>query len=87
MKTLQGKVALITGATSGIGKATAYELAKHGLKLILCGRRQTRLDQISKDLKDLTQIHILNFDVRDKDKVTKAINSIPSEFKEIDILI
>ncbi len=79
--------ALITGATSGIGKATAYEFAKHGIHLILCGRRQKRLDTIKKELSEQTNVHILNFDVRDKDETFNAISSLPNDFKAIDILI
>lgn len=79
--------ALITGATSGIGKATAYEFAKHGIHLILCGRRQKRLDTIKKELSEQTKVHILNFDVRDKDETFNAISSLPNDFKTIDILI
>lgn len=81
------KTALITGATSGIGRATAYEFAKHGINLILCGRRQERLDSIEKDLQKQVDVHTLNFDVRDKEAVKKAINSLPEKFKQIDILI
>ena len=81
------KTALITGATSGIGKATAHEFAKHGIKLILCGRRQERLDTIQKALSKLTEVHTLNFDVRDKNATLEAIASLPSDFKTIDILI
>ena len=81
------KTALITGATSGIGEATAYEFAKHGLKLILCGRRLNRLNTIQKALSTLTDVHILNFDVRDKQATLNAINSLPDNFKTIDILI
>lgn len=81
------KVAFITGATSGIGKAIAYEFAKHGIDLILCGRRQERLDQIKKDLSSKVNIHTLNFDVRDKDETFKVIASLPESFKTIDILI
>ena len=44
------KTALITGATSGIGRATAHEFAKHGINLVLCGRRQQRLDSVQKAL-------------------------------------
>ena len=81
------KTALITGATSGIGRATAHELAKHGINLILCGRRRERLDIIEHALENLTDVVTLNFDVRDKTEVKKAIDSIPGKFKQIDILI
>ena len=81
------KTALITGATSGIGKATAYEFAKHHFNLILCGRRQDRLNSIKKALEPLTQVYTLCFDVRDKAETFKAIESLPEDFKHIDILI
>ncbi|WP_299223101.1 SDR family NAD(P)-dependent oxidoreductase [uncultured Psychroserpens sp.] len=81
------KIALITGATSGIGRATAHEFAKHGIHLILCGRRQERLDTIKNALHKETRVHTLNFDVRDKDSVAEAIASLPKSFKSIDILI
>lgn len=83
----QNKTALITGATSGIGKATAYEFAKHGIRLILCGRRQERLNIIQTALSKQTDVITLNFDVRDKTEVFKAIESLPEPFKHIDILI
>ena len=83
----QNKTALITGATSGIGRATAHELAKHGIKLILCGRRQERLDTIKRALSKQTDVMTLNFDVRNKVDVLKSINSLPEQFKHIDILI
>ncbi|NMH88869.1 SDR family NAD(P)-dependent oxidoreductase [Flavivirga algicola] len=81
------KTVLITGATSGIGEATAYEFAKQGINLILCGRRLRRLDTIQKALERLTNVHTLNFDVRDKAKTLEAIESLPDAFKTIDILI
>lgn len=81
------KTALITGATSGIGRATAHEFAKHGINLILCGRRQERLEIVEHALEKLTDVFTLNFDVRDKTEVKKAIDSIPEKFKQIDILI
>jgi NADP-dependent 3-hydroxy acid dehydrogenase YdfG len=81
------KTALITGATSGIGRATAHEFAKHGIDLILCGRRQERLDTIQKALSKQTHVHTLNFDVRDKKATLEAIESLPKEFQNIDILI
>jgi len=81
------RTALITGATSGIGRATAHEFAKHGINLILCGRRQSRLDIIKKALDRETEVHTLNFDVRNKKEVFDAIASLPEEFKSINILI
>ena len=81
------KTALITGATSGIGRATAYEFAKHGIRLILCGRRQERLDTIQTALSKQTEVTTLNFDVRDKVEVFQAIETLPDQFKKIDILI
>lgn len=81
------KTALITGATSGIGEATAYEFAKHGINLILCGRRQHRLETIKEALERLTDVHILNFDVSNKASTLDAIASLPDDFKHIDILI
>lgn len=81
------KTALITGATSGIGMATAKIFAQKGHQLILCGRRKERLDSLKKELSELTPIHTLQFDVRDKEAVFSAIESIPKEFKSIDILL
>jgi 3-hydroxy acid dehydrogenase/malonic semialdehyde reductase len=81
------KTALITGATSGIGKATAQLFAENNINLILCGRRKERLDQINEELSKLTNVVTLQFDVSDKNEVFKAIESLPSEFQKIDFLI
>jgi 3-hydroxy acid dehydrogenase/malonic semialdehyde reductase len=81
------KTALITGATSGIGKATAELLAQKNYKLILCGRREDRLTELVTSLSKLTEVHTLNFDVRDKKAVMETINSLPEAFSKIDILI
>lgn len=81
------KTALITGATSGIGRATAIEFAKHDINLILCGRRQERLDELQRELGNKVNIHTLNFDVRNKKDTFDAIGALPSDFQRIDILI
>ncbi len=81
------KTALITGATSGIGKATAELLAQNGYKIIICGRRQDRLTALKKELSKHTEIHTLLFDVSDKNAVAKCINSLPPDFSNIDVLI
>jgi len=81
------KTALITGATSGIGKATAVAFAKNGINLILCGRRQERLDTLKNELSSLAKIETLTFDVRDKEAVFNKIQNLPNAFSSIDILI
>ncbi len=81
------KTALITGASSGIGMATAIVLARNGINLILCGRRQKRLEGLKSELNSYCNIHTLNFDVRDKKEVFSKIKSLPDAFSTIDILI
>lgn len=81
------KTAFITGATSGIGKATAQIFAKNNIQLIICGRRKERLIQLKKELSNLTNVTTLQFDVRNKEEVFKAIESLPKAFQQIDILI
>lgn len=81
------KTALITGATSGIGKATAKIFATEGINLVLCGRRQNRLDELREELSEKVDVTNLNFDVRDKEAVKEQIGSLPAAFQNIDILI
>ncbi len=81
------KTALVTGATSGIGKATTELLAKQGLRLILCGRRTEVLEQLKRKLSKYTEIFSLNFDQRSFNEVETAFNSLPVDWKEIDVLI
>jgi len=81
------KTALITGATSGIGRATARILAQNNYKIILCGRREERLKALKKELSEFTEIITLCFDVRDKKAVFESINSLPTDFSKIDVLI
>jgi NADP-dependent 3-hydroxy acid dehydrogenase YdfG len=81
------KTALITGATSGIGLATAQLLAQNKYRIIICGRREDRLSAIEKELTAHTEVHSLHFDVRDKKAVFDAINSLPEAFSKIDVLI
>ena len=81
------KTILITGATSGIGLAAAKKLAKSKNQLILCGRRQRKLDEISSELSKTSNILSLCFDVSEKNEVTKLLDNLPEGFSSIDILI
>ena len=79
------KIACITGASSGIGRATAQSLAKEGYQLILCGRRKERLEELQASL--AVNSILLTFDVSDQPSVIKAFESLPVEWKNIDVLI
>ena len=84
-----GKTALITGATSGIGEATARLLAEEGYDLILTGRRSQRLRALKKELEKGFRIEVLplSFDVRDRQAARAALESLPEEWKAVDILV
>jgi 3-hydroxy acid dehydrogenase/malonic semialdehyde reductase len=81
------RLAFITGATSGIGRATARLFADNNINLVLCGRRQGRLDSLKIELSNQVSVHTLTFDVRDRDNVIAAVGSLPENFRSIDILI
>jgi len=81
------KTAFITGATSGIGKATAELFAKNNIRLILCGRRKERLEELQQELSKFTEVTTLQFDVSKREEVLSTIKSLPENFKQIDILI
>jgi len=87
LKPLAEQVIVITGATSGIGEATARLLARHQFDLILCGRRQDRLDALQQELSSQTSVTTLSFEVRDPKAVQDAIRSLPEKWKAIDVLI
>lgn len=78
---------LITGATSGIGKAIALRMAEENVNLILCGRREDRLEELEKELGKKTRVTTLTFDVRNRKEVNSAVASLPEEFANIDTLI
>ncbi|MGV0928612.1 SDR family NAD(P)-dependent oxidoreductase [Empedobacter sp. ULE_I145] len=80
------RTVFITGATSGIGMATAKKLAPN-YRLILCGRRLERLDEIQAELSQITDVKTIQFDVRDKEAVFNAVESLENEWKNIDVLI
>ena len=84
---MEKRIAFITGATSGIGEATANLLAGNKFKLILCGRRKDKLVSITRRLGAATEVTSLGFDVRNNQEVIDAIQSLPEPWKKIDVLI
>ncbi len=81
------QTALITGASSGIGEATAKLLAENNYRLILCGRNTSKLKQLKFELSKKTEVESLIFDVRQKDNVFQAIASLQGDFCNINVLI
>jgi 3-hydroxy acid dehydrogenase/malonic semialdehyde reductase len=83
------KTIMITGATSGFGRAAAVRFARNGYNIIITGRRKERLDELEKELLSYGNIKVLslNFDVRNKEEVATNIANMPSEWKSIDILV
>jgi len=83
------KIALITGATSGIGRSTAIKLAENNFNLILTGRRVDLLDALKREIevKYKRDVLTLNFDIRVKESVDKAIESLPERWQKIDVLV
>lgn len=86
---MKKKIALVTGATSGLGKAIAIRLAKEGCNVIITGRRIERLKELEQELelKYGAKAYSLNFDVRMYEQVENAINGLPEEWCDIDILV
>ena len=81
------KTILITGATSGIGLAAAKKLANEKNQLILCGRRQRKLDEISEELSKSANVLSLCFDISNKNEVNRLLNDLPEQFSSVDVLI
>jgi NADP-dependent 3-hydroxy acid dehydrogenase YdfG len=86
---LRNQIIFITGASSGIGEATARAFAAHGARLLLAARRKDRLDQLVSPLTNAgaAAVHTLSLDVTDADAVKEAIASLPAEFEAIDVLV
>ncbi|MHB9055045.1 MAG: SDR family NAD(P)-dependent oxidoreductase [Paludibacteraceae bacterium] len=83
------KTAFVTGATSGFGRAIALRLAKLGYNLVVTGRRKELLDSLLREIKEKYTVEVaaLNFDVRDKMACDQAVNSLPDNFRAIDLLV
>jgi NADP-dependent 3-hydroxy acid dehydrogenase YdfG len=89
MSAIKNKIVFISGASSGIGQACAYRFAQEGARLILCARRENKLEKVVKDIKSTHHIDVYSFalDVRDRSSVEKMIDTIPYQWQAIDILI
>ncbi|HVP06548.1 MAG TPA: SDR family oxidoreductase [Candidatus Acidoferrum sp.] len=85
MSHLSNKIVLVTGASSGIGEATARKFAQKGARLILAARRVDRLEKLAKSLN--VPCHYFQLDVRNRSAVEKAVPGLPKEWQEIDILV
>lgn len=83
------KIALVTGATSGIGRATAKLLASNDFDLIITGRRKKLLEQVEENIVKSchAEVFSLNFDIRNRDEVVNAIQNLPTEWKNISLLV
>jgi 3-hydroxy acid dehydrogenase/malonic semialdehyde reductase len=86
---LKGKVVLVTGASAGIGAATAMEFAKLGARVLLCARRLDKLKALEPELlkAGATEVFSFELDVRDRDEVEGTINTLPDAWGDIDILV
>ncbi len=85
MGLLDGKTVFITGASAGIGEATARKCSEAGARVILAARRQEKLKELVESLE--TDAFVLELDVRDQKQVQRAVESLPDEWKAIDILV
>jgi len=83
------KIALITGATAGIGEATAELFAREGYDLILTGRRKDRLDHVANRLNQKYDVDVAtsSFDVRDRQEVITTLNDLPERWKKVNVLV
>ena len=86
---MKGKIVFVTGASSGIGAATAMEFARHGAKLVLCARRLERLQAMEAELRDAgaADLLLMEMDVRDREAVQRALGELRGAWQSIDVLV
>lgn len=84
---MNGQTIFITGASAGFGAACARELAKEGNRLVLTARRLEPLQQLKEELSQSCSVHVIQLDVRDRQAVRQAVESLPEPFQEVDVLV
>ena len=89
MGSLQGKIVLVTGASSGIGRATALAFARENCRLLICARREDRLEELASELTEVGAkgVHRFSLDVSKRGAVEKTLSSLPEDWAEIDVLV
>ncbi len=87
MESLRGKTVFVTGASSGIGRSTARAFAQQGARLLLCARRQEKLEELAQTLDGAEEVFTFRLDVRDRSAVEQTLAGLPDEWKQVDILI
>jgi 3-hydroxy acid dehydrogenase/malonic semialdehyde reductase len=87
MEKFAGRIVLITGASSGIGRATAKAFAALGAKLLLCARRQEKLEALAAELDEAEDVFTFRLDVRDCEAVEETLQNLPEEWKAVDVLV
>jgi 3-hydroxy acid dehydrogenase/malonic semialdehyde reductase len=86
---MKGKIVFVTGASGGIGAATAMEFARQGAKLVLCARRLERLQAMEAELRDAgaADLLLLEIDVRDRAAVKRVLTALPEAWRSIEVLV
>jgi 3-hydroxy acid dehydrogenase / malonic semialdehyde reductase len=89
MLSLKDKIVFVTGASAGIGEATARAFAGLGARLLLCARRSERVEKLARSLEKQYKaaVHTFRLDVRDQAAVDKAIAALPAEWRDIEVLV
>ena len=87
MFSLEGRVAVISGASSGLGKQMARAFAKQGAKLVVLARRIERLEELKEELKDITEVYPIKCDVTSTEDINNAAKEAEKHYGKVDILV